>query len=360
MKAVILEANRSLKVADFSIPEPESDECLVRIASAGVCSSDVPRAFEGGAHVYPLVMGHEMAGEVIACGAHAAEEFSPGDRVVVFPLLPCGRCDACQNKHYARCRSYDYYGSRRHGGFAQYLNAKIWNLLPLPRNLDFDNAALVEPVAVVLHALDRAGVLTAPNASPNGEIVIVGAGFLGLVAAQMLHLLRPAVVVTLIDRNAYKLKIGAAAVAKTRLIMSDDDWSGYLAGNRARFRVVVEATGVPDAFRRSVDLACPGGTVMWMGNISGNLELPQALVSSILRKELSILGTWNSTYDGRKPSDWTRTLDLMARGFRPAALVTDFVNLHSLPMVLERLYAHKRRIERHEIIKAIVHPNAKR
>jgi len=118
-------------------------------------------------------------------------------------VVPCGRCDACHNKHYARCRSYDYYGSRRHGGFAQYLNVKIWNLLPLPRNLDFDNAALVEPVAVVLHALDRAGVLTTPNASTNGEIVIVGAGFLSLVAAQMLHLLHPAVVVTLIDRNAY-------------------------------------------------------------------------------------------------------------------------------------------------------------
>ena len=358
MKAVILEANRRLRVGDLSISEPQPNECRIKIVSAGICSSDVPRAFESGAHIYPLVMGHEMAGEIVACGADALAEFTPGDRVVVFPLLPCSCCDACQNKHYARCRSYDYYGSRRHGGFAQYLNVKTWNLLPLPGNLDCDDAALVEPVAVAIHALDRARVFNALG-SANGEIVIIGAGFLGLVVAQILHLLRPAAAVTLVDRNAYKLEIGTAAGAKTQLLASDDDWQDYLADNRARFQLTIEATGAPDAFRRSVELACSGGTVVWMGNISAKLDLPQALVSSILRKELTILGTWNSSYDGRRPSDWTRALDLMAQGFQPSTLVTDIVDLDALPMVLERLHAHKQRTERHKILKAIVHPNAK-
>jgi len=358
MKTVILEENCRMRVGDLPLPELEPDEVRIKVVSAGICSSDVPRAFEGGAHVYPLVMGHEMAGEVVICGAAATAEFALGDRVVVFPLLPCGRCGECQNKHYARCRSYDYYGSRRNGGFAQYLNVKSWNLLPLPNNLSFDDAALVEPVAVVVHALDRAGVLSSPGSS-NSEIVIVGAGFLGLVAVQISHLLRPTTPVTLIDRNAYKLEIGAAAGAKTHLLASDADWQDFLNDSRSRFQVAIEATGVPDTFRRSVELACPGGRVMWMGNISAKLDLPQALVSSILRKELTILGTWNSSYDGRKPSDWTKVLDLMVQGFRPASLVTDFVGLDGLPGILERLYAHKQRIERHEILKAIVHPNKK-
>jgi L-iditol 2-dehydrogenase len=357
MKAVILRANQVLEYVELPIPVLAADECRVAVRAAGVCSSDVPRAFDSGAYFYPLIMGHELAGEVVACGKTASSRFRAGDRVVVFPLIPCGKCAACASRNYARCVSYDYYGSRRHGGFAEYLNVRDWNLLRLPDGLSFEDAALVEPVAVVVHALDKAGLLRQDSVHQRRDIAILGAGFLGLNAVQILRMLCPQVSVTLIDRNDYKLQVGARAGAAVEHLADEQAWGAYLEANRGRFPVILEASGVPHTFRMSLELAEPGGTVVWMGNISDSLELPQKLVSSVLRKELHILGTWNSTYQGDGPSDWLTTLGLMRRGLRPSALVSHQIGLEGVAETMGKLYAHKRRRERHDILKVLVKPD---
>ena len=89
---------------------------MVQVAYAGICNSDIQRSFGGGAYHYPLIMGHEFSGAVKE--SFAGSRFSAGDRVVVYPLLPCHTCEACQTGDYAQCLDYDYFGSRRPGGFA--------------------------------------------------------------------------------------------------------------------------------------------------------------------------------------------------------------------------------------------------
>ncbi len=353
MKAALLMADARIEIAEMALAPLAADECTVRIGAAGVCSSDVARAFAGGAYFYPLVMGHELAGEVVACGDSVPVDLGPGQAVTVFPLLPCFTCEACALGRYAQCRSYDYYGSRRHGGFAEFLNVKAWNLLPLPDGVGIVDGALTEPVSVVVHALDRLGVLIAPT----GPLLVLGAGFLGLLAVKVLRQCRPDLAVTVVDRNPAKLALAAADGAATEVLGDEAEWQAFVESNRATFPAVLEAAGVPATFRHALDLCRHGGRVVWMGNVSGDVSLPQALVSQVLRKEIDILGTWNSSYRGRAESDWTRALALMAQGLAPSGLVDVVVGLEELAPLLADLDAHKRRRIHRPRLKAMVRPH---
>ncbi|MFC1715360.1 alcohol dehydrogenase catalytic domain-containing protein [Candidatus Poribacteria bacterium] len=115
--------------------------------------SDVPRVMKKGTYSFPLIPGHEFAGEVAQIGEDISTHFKVGDRVAVFPLIPCKECAYCQIGEYAQCDNYDYLGSRRDGGFAEYVAAPVDNLVPIPDNVDFDCAAMAEPASVALHAV---------------------------------------------------------------------------------------------------------------------------------------------------------------------------------------------------------------
>lgn len=352
MRAVVLAANERLEVKEVPDAGLELDECRIRIRAAGVCSSDVPRAFDGGAYHYPVIIGHEMAGEIAEVGPAVGEDFEVGNRVAIFPLLPCRVCEACARKAFSVCANYSYYGSRRDGGFAERLNVKAWNLLPVPDHVSLDDAALLEPTSVVIHALTRAGLLEQNRG--GGEVAIIGAGFLGLIAVHVLAMRRPGVAVTLVDRNQYKLDMAASLGVACHRLDSAEEWAEFLTDNGTRFPIVIEACGAPETYSNSIELAAPNGTVVWMGNISGDLTLGQALVSSILRKELHVKGTWNSGYDGREASDWTVALGLMAEGLAPSSFVSLHVDLDGLPEALRRLNEHRKRVRRHEIIKVML------
>lgn len=326
MKAVVLKDNACLEVEDMVNPPPLPDECTIEVGRVGVCSSDIARSHHSGAYFYPLVMGHELAGTVIAVGK-GVDRLSLGDRVAVFPLLPCFECSSCTNKNYAQCYDYDYYGSRRNGGFAEALNVKAWNLIRIPENVNLDDAALTEPTAVVVHSIDR---LFNSVKQPKSELLIIGAGFLGLLAIDVLRLMYPGLKITIVDRNAYKLKYAADLGAKTIEVINAEEWEELIIKRSDGFSYVLEASGTPEGFRNAIRLARRGGAVCWMGNISGDLMIKQKEVSDILRREITIVGTWNSSFQGQDPSDWTLTLNLMAEGLRPSRFVSHRVDLNGV------------------------------
>lgn len=337
------------------MPALGSDEVLIKVGACGVCSSDVPRAFKEKAYHYPLVMGHEFAGEVVGVGVEA-ESALLGRYVAVFPLLPCFRCGPCLRKAYAQCVQYSYYGSRCDGAFAKYLAVRQWNALPLPPEVDVSDAALTEPVAVALHGLDRLGLLGAEWHSVK-RVLIVGAGFIGLVSAEILRMSCPDISITVVDRNQYKLDLIADPATEKMLIETPQELERLVAERGGQFDVVIEATGAPAIFRATISLVRPGGRVLWMGNIDADLQLPQALVSTILRKEITIIGTWNSGYDGRSPSDWTQVLELMVKGLKPSRYVSDLIRLEEVADVLCRLNERKTGMGRNSIIKAVILPH---
>jgi len=353
MKTAVLLENQNVKIEQQSLAPLAVDKCRVRIVNAGICSSDVERGFNKGAYFYPLIMGHELAGKIVETGKQV-KGFKAGDRVVIFPLLPCFSCEACTREAYAQCHNYSYYGSRCHGGFAEYLDVNPWNILTLPDSVAFEDAAATEPLSVVIHALERTDLKN--NLTKNPRVLIIGAGFLGLLMVQALRIRLPACDVTIIDHNKFKLDVATSYVNQTIALTSTAQWEKYLTTTKEKglFDVVVEATGTPEAFAHSIALAKHAGKVVWMGNITNDLTLSKTLTSSVLRKELTISGTWNSSYRPGKPDDWKEALNLIEQGVRPSQLVTHFVSLDEVPHTLEQLYNHKMGKTRFDCIKAMI------
>lgn len=154
MKAWVLHGADDIRYEEIERPQPADCEVLVRVQAAGICGSDVPRIYKTGAHVHPLIPGHEFSGIVEKTGTSTNPEWE-GKRVGVFPLIPCRECIPCRKRQYELCRNYSYLGSRRNGGFAEYVLVPEWNLIELPANVSFTEAAMLEPMAVAVHAMRR-------------------------------------------------------------------------------------------------------------------------------------------------------------------------------------------------------------
>ena len=352
MKAAVLTKNQEIKIRDLDIPETNSDECLIKIRNVGICSSDIQRGFGDGAYFYPLIMGHEMSGEITKIGS-SVKDFNIGDKVGIFPLLPCFKCDSCQKRKYVRCKEYGYYGSRKDGGYAEYLNVKSWNLIKIDSKLDYRDIACLEPLAVSLHCLKRLEI----DDSKKLSIAIIGTGFLGLIMMQILKTKFPNHKITAIDRNQFKLDIAKKYSDQTLLLDNEEAWQTFLEneGNNG-FDMVIEATGVPKSFNNSIKITKEGGKCLWMGNITDDLTIDKKTVSSILRKELKVIGTWNSDYDPKEQSDdWRDSINLMMNhSIKPSEFVTDFIELEEVPNYLRKLYDHKNRKSTFNSIKTMV------
>jgi len=357
VRCVVLTSNGQLEIEDQVEAPLDTGCCRIRVDAAGICSTDIRRGFEGGAYGYPLVMGHEVAGTIVEIGASVSDKPQLGEKVTIFPLLPCFGCEACNREAYMQCRKYDYYGSRRDGGFAEQLDIKAWNMVPVPRGVSIENAAFTEPTSVVVHALTHLGVLPVPPST--GKAAILGAGFLGLLATDLLRQTAPGMSITVIDRNRGKLDKAAELNAQTILVQDQSDWTTVLDEHEGEYPLVLEATGAPICFAASVRLCVPNGRVVWMGNISSDLNIPAKDVSQILRKELHIQGSWNSSYLGEVKSDWTRALDFMRDGFNPSRFVSQTVDLDGLPEMLRQLHTEKAERGRESTIKVLVKPYSK-
>lgn len=324
MNALVLHAVGDARLQRIPKPTPAADEVLVRVGFCGVCGSDIPRTFVKGTYHFPTVCGHEFAGTVESCGA-AVADYRPGDRVVVFPLLWCGKCASCELGNYVQCSDYDYYGSRRDGAFAEYVAVPPKNLVTVPEGVSMEAASMTEPAAVALHALKRAG------GSFIGEtVVIFGAGPIGLITAQWARMMGAARVVVF-DLIPEKLemaeRLGFELALDVRQCDPVEKVGDLTAGYGAE--VCVEGAGVPVTFNQAIAAARVGGRVVIMGNPSADVTLPAALISQAMRRELDVLGTWNSSFSASgNNDDWRSVLDAAAAD----AIDLDSLVSHRVPL----------------------------
>jgi L-iditol 2-dehydrogenase/galactitol-1-phosphate 5-dehydrogenase len=322
---------------------------LIRVAAAGICGSDIPRAFGGKAYHYPLVLGHEFAGTVVevptaevegpttrprsqpGAPGRLEEPLQPGDRVAVFPLIPRPDDPMTQIGEYAVSSGYDYFGSRRDGAFQEYLWVPETNLVRVPDRVPLLHAALTEPAAVALHAARRLGV------EAGGTAVVIGGGPIGTLAAQWLRILgADRVIVSEVDPRKLEVlreleleTIDAGTEEVERAV------SERTGGRGAQW--VIEAAGLPATFLQALAIGGVFARVVLMGNISGTLELPETLVSSILRRELSIYGTWNSRFAPRGASEWNTVLRHMDGDLQVAPIISHTEPLERAPELLSAM-----------------------
>lgn len=308
MKAYQLFDVGDLRYIDVDIPELNPGWCLVRVKACGICSSDIPRIFEKGTYHFPTIPGHEFSGVVEKVACEEDERFL-GKRVGIFPLIPCKECESCRLGQYELCINYDYIGSRRDGAFAEYVSVPVWNLIELPDSVSYIDAAMLEPAAVALHAIRRAGL------RGGDKVAVVGSGMIGFAAGMWARAFGASDIVV-VGRSGDKQYLAEQAGLKYAKVKSVDLHDGY--------DVVIEAVGSSSSIELSIQLAAAEGTIVLMGNPHLDIMLPQSVYWMILRKQLHLVGTWNSSYEHTSESEWTEVLSYVSNGaisFTP--LVTD-------------------------------------
>jgi len=310
-----LHAVGDLRYEEAPVPEIKADEVLLRVEAAGICGSDIPRVFDKGTYHFPTIVGHEFAG--VICEVNPGDEALIGKTAAVFPLIPCGKCAACQTGEYAQCGDYDYYGSRRDGGFAEYIAVKKWNLVFVPDGIPVEHAAMAEPCAVAIHAMSQGGV------NLGDTVIIFGAGTIGLLAAQIGRGWGAARVV-LADPDSAKLDFARRLGFEHCVDPRSRDPAEYVRSinDGKGADLALEAAGVSAAVEGCLLAAKPFGRVVLMGNPAKNMDISQKAYWEILRKQLSLRGTWNSSYN-EVHNDWKLAIQCMEKNiFDLSALIT--------------------------------------
>ena len=301
MKALNLHGVGDLRYEEVPMPVPGPGEVLLKIKAVGICGSDIPRAFTKGTYHFPTIIGHEFAGEIV----EADDSELVGRGASVFPLLPCGKCSACQEEQYARCSDYDYYGSRRDGAMAEYIAVKQENLCLLPKKVTYEEAAVSEPAAVALHAFRKSGV------GQGDTLLIYGIGAIGLILAQwaksagvknIILAARTDDKVEFARTLGFPLAVNAKRESLGKLVEEVTNGRGADA--------CIEGTGASESLKECLSYVKAGGRVVCMGNPIGGMSLSQDAYWKILRKELTLVGTWNSSF-GSKENDWWEAVKAM-------------------------------------------------
>ena len=295
-----LEKDREKKSGDGS----RMGTVLVRVAACGICGSDIPRVYTNGTYHFPTIIGHEFSGKVAEVPADAPDEVKAwqGKRVGIFPLIPCMTCPRCRKQQYEMCEHYSYLGSREDGGMAEFVRVPVWNLIELPENVTFEQAAMLEPMSVAVHAIRRC----LPEALDAGSdkslrMAVCGMGTIGTFVAMFLR------------------AFGYENVRELR--------RGDVPEENA-FDVFFECVGTREALCEGLKAAAPGGRLQLVGNPAGDMNLPRDIYWKILRKQLTMTGTWNSSFTHSEDDDWHVVLDLLSQGkIHPEIYIT-----HKFPM----------------------------
>ena len=334
MKALVLTRDAVVEYRDVPEPvRPAPNWALIKVEYSGICNSDLHRGFEGSAYHYPLIMGHEFSGTVEEPAQGG--RFARGARVIVFPLIPCHRCVPCQTGDYAQCTDYDYLGSRRDGAFAERVWAPDANLFAVPDGVSLQDASLTEPCAVALHGTAKLTI----QAGDNGAVF--GGGPIGNMAAQWMRL-RGCERVFIVDIDDRKL-----GIASEMGFVPIDSRAGdpveqikEKTGGRGADRIV-EAIGLPLTFLQAVQAGARFGEVVFLGNIRGSFQIGERDFSSILRRELTIRGTWNSRVVPESRNEWTTVLSHLGTRLEIARLVSHTPRLSEGAEIFRRILARK-------------------
>lgn len=342
MNAYILYGVNQLTYEQLDKPIPESDEVLLQIKAGGICGSDIPRIYRTGAHIHPLIPGHEFAGVVAEAGEQAEEiywkhqaflgkqnkENLHKKRMGVFPLLPCGRCRPCKSGRYELCRNYSYFGSRRNGGFAEYVTVPAANLIELPDTVSIEEAAMLEPMAVAVHAMRRA------NPEQKDTIAICGLGTIGMLLVFFLQEAGYTNILTIGNKDIQKQTAVQNGISQDQYCDSRrQDPAAWLSERTEGQGVSLffECIGKAETVSLAIDQAAPAGRVVLVGNPYSSINLEKERYWKILRNQLTVTGTWNSSFNHSAEDDWQYVLErLKQKRIKPASLITHRFDLQEL------------------------------
>ncbi len=295
MQAIVFQKPHSLAIETVADPAPQADEVVIRVARAGICGTDL--------HIYrneyfsdfPLIPGHEFCGEVVEVGGKV-QSLRVGRRVAVDPNLYCNRCVFCRQQHNNHCLNWQGVGITRPGAFAQYVAVPENACYPLPESLTDLQAAFIEPLSCVIHALNRLRVW------PGDDALIFGAGPMGLVLIQALRHSGAARIVV-VEKQPPRLELARHMGAATA-VPADAELERALRELAPHgFAVVVDATGVPEVIESAFRFLKPRGQFLQFGVAPMDAHI-RLSPYQVFKNDWTILGSFALCYTFQRAIEW--------------------------------------------------------
>jgi L-idonate 5-dehydrogenase len=289
-KACVLHAPEDLRIEDVDVPPLGPHGVAVRVGAGGICGSDLHYFQHGGFGTVrirqPMILGHEVAGVVVAVGTDVTRVNS-GDRVAVNPNQPCGKCRYCLAGRANLCLDVQFYGSAMRfphvqGAFRQDLIADEAQCFRVPPGTDLAEAAFAEPLAVTLHAVTRA------SSVGGRRVAVVGCGPIGALAIASARRFGAREIVAVdVAKAPLRAAVEVGADRAINSAESPDELAAYQA-DKGYFDVLLECSGNDRALRSGLDLVHPGGTIVQLG-LGGDITLP---MNAVVTKELELRGSF--------------------------------------------------------------------
>jgi L-iditol 2-dehydrogenase len=341
MRVAMYYSVQDIRIEEMPVPSIGAGELLVRVRASGICGSDVMEWYR--ARSAPLVLGHEIAGEVAAVG-EGVRTFRVGDRVFVTHHVACGECRYCRQGHPSVCDTL----RRTHfhpGGFAEYVRVPRINVelgtLPLPEELSFDEGSFIEPLACVVRGQRIARL------QPGQTVLVIGSGTAGLLHVQLARA-RGAGRIIASDINALRLE-AARRLGADATVPSADLPAGLLAVNDHRLAdLVVVCTGAVPAIRQAVRSVDRGGTVLFFAPAPEGVEISIPLFE-FWRDEVTV-----STSYAAGSEDLAEAIELLrSRRVRVEEMITHRLSLAEAGLGFELVASGQ------DAIKVIIDPSRK-
>ncbi len=291
MKAAVIHAPHDLRIEEADVPPVGPRDVKVRIRAGGICGSDLHYYMHGGFGAVrlqqPMILGHEIAGEVMEVGSEVVR-VRAGDHVAVNPSQPCGHCRFCLEGQPNHCLDMRFYGSamrmpHMHGGFREVLVCSEAQAVPVPPGVALHTAAFAEPLAVCLHAAGQAGMLL------GRRVLVTGTGPIGALAILVARQsgAREVVATDIIDAPLeIARRIGADAALNTA---TDPEALARFKTDKGQFDTVFEASGSGAALAGAMQAVRPGGVIVQLGLGGGETAVP---LNMLVAKEVSLRGTF--------------------------------------------------------------------
>jgi L-iditol 2-dehydrogenase len=333
MKALLLSEYNQLDIVDMPAPSAGPDEVLVRVEACGICGSDV-HGMDGstGRRIPPIVMGHEAAGAVTAVGS-GVDDIAIGDRVTFDSTISCGKCHYCLRGDINLCDNREVVGVscgdyRRNGAFAEYVSVPRRIVYPLPPELPFAEAAMLEAISVAMHAVRVSG------AAGGETALVIGAGMIGLLTMQAARAAGCSPIYVS-DLDPTRLALAVALGADHVLPFTDKQLAARIAelteGRGAD--LVFEAVGNNQTVSTAIDCVRKGGTVTLIGNVAPEVVLP---LQKVVSRQIRLQGSCASS------GEYTRAIEYVASGkIKVKPLITAVASLDEGPRWFERLHARE-------------------
>ncbi|MGM0214184.1 galactitol-1-phosphate 5-dehydrogenase [Enterococcus sp. AZ109] len=308
MRAGLLIGLNEFEVREIEKPVPGPNEVLIQVKAAGICGSDIHKMQSKWNYPLPMIMGHEFAGVVEEVGM-AVGKVQAGDRVAVAPLIPCRSCSYCKAGKYQLCEHYTMIGSQRYGGFAEYVTVPKENVLKIGQKLSFEEAAMIEPLAVAAHGVMGLDVQL------GDTVAVFGLGTIGILSVQWLRLAGAKKIIGIdLDQNKLYDSLEYGVTDTINVMREPLEERIFELTNGLGVDIALECAGSVITEEQCLLVTKKGGKIGYQGIAYSDVMMRQKAFENIFRREYSIKGFWNSYSAPFPGKEWQHAIDFLTLG----------------------------------------------